>query len=177
MRSLWGVRLFHREIAGSPEVPACYRTPGLPFLCAAVHDVGLGEIHGGDFVGGFELAEGEGEAFADAVVVDGEDVGTAEAEDEEHFDGPAAYATNCGEMLDDGFVGHTTDASEGGDGSVEGFGGEVAEGEGLVVGEAGCAKLLVGAVEEMLCGEVLVAGDGVEAFEQAAVDGCGGFAM
>ena len=51
-------------------------------LCAAVHDVGLGQIHRCDFVGGFEFAEGEGEAFANAVVVDGENVGAAKAEDE-----------------------------------------------------------------------------------------------
>ena len=177
MRSLGGVRFFHGEVAGSPEVPACYRTPGLPFFCAAVHDVGFGEIHGGDFVGGFEFAEGEGEAFADAVVVYGEDVGAAEAEDEEHFDGPAPDAAYCGEVLDDGFVGHPTDADEGGDGAIDGFCGEVSESEGLVVGEAGGAELLVGAVEKMLGGEVLVGGDGVEAFEQAAVDGGGCFAV
>ena len=65
------------EVAGAPEVPAGDGGPGLPFFCAAVHDVGFGEVHGSDFVGWFELAEGEGEAFADAVVVDREDVGTA----------------------------------------------------------------------------------------------------
>ena len=46
------------------------------------------------FVGGLELAEGEGEAFADAVVAGGEDVGAAEAEDEQHLDGPAADAAD-----------------------------------------------------------------------------------
>jgi hypothetical protein len=60
-------------------------------------------------------------------------------------------------VFDDGFVGHAADAGEGGDGAVEGFGGEVAEGEGLVGGEAGGAELLVGAVEDLL-GEG-VAGD------------------
>ncbi len=39
-----------------------------------------------------------------------------------------------------------------GDGAIDGFGGEVAEGEHLVFGEAGGAELLVGAVEEMLRG-------------------------
>ena len=165
------------EVAGAPEVPAGDGAPGLPFFCAAVHDVGFGEVHGGDFVGGFEFAEGEGEAFADAVVVDGEDVGAAEAEDEEHLDGPAADAADLGEVLDDGFVGHTADAGEGGDGAVEGLGGEVAEGEGLVVGEAGGAELLVGAVEQVLGGEVLVGCDRVEGFKQAAVDGGGGLAV
>ena len=119
------------EVAGSPEVPAGDCAPGCHFF-ARVNDVGFGEVHGGDFVGGFELAEGEGEAFADAVVGDGQDVGAAEAEDEEHFHGPFADAADLGEVLDDGFVGHAADGFEIGDGAVEGFGGEVAEGEGLV---------------------------------------------
>ncbi len=59
------------EVAGSPEVPTGDGAPGLPFFCSALHGVGFGEVHGSDFVSGFELAEGEGEAFADAVVVDG----------------------------------------------------------------------------------------------------------
>ena len=49
----------------------------MPFFGSADHDIGLGEVHGGDFVGGFEFAEGEGEAFTDAVVGDREDVGAA----------------------------------------------------------------------------------------------------
>ena len=149
-----------------------------------MHLVGFGEVERGDLVGGLELAEGEGEAFADAVVGDGEDVGAAEAEDEEHLDGPAADAADLGEVLDDVLVGHAADAGESGDGTVDGLGGEVAEGEGLVVREAGGAELLVGCVEEVLCGEVLgltggsaFGGDGIEAFEEAAVDGGGGFAV
>ena len=43
--------------------------------------------------------------------------------------------------------------------------------------EAGGAELLVGAVEEVLRGEVLVACDGIEAFEETSVDGGGGFAV
>jgi hypothetical protein len=82
------------------------------------------------------------------------------------------------EVFDDGFVGHATDAGEGGDGAVDGFGGEVAEGEGFVVGEAGGAELLVGAVEEVMgIGVIADTADGMEAFEQAAVDGGGGFAV
>lgn len=148
-----------------------------------MHDVGFGEIHGSDFVGGLELTEGEGEAFADAVVVDGEDVGTAEAEDQEHFNGPSAYAANLYEMFDDGFVGHAADVFEIGDGAVDGLCGEIAEGEHLVFGEAGSAELLVGAVEEVLRAGMVwfsVGGDAadvVEAFDHAAMDGGGGFAV
>jgi len=80
-------------------------------------------------------------------------------------------------VLDDGFVRHTADTGKGRDGAIEGFGGEVAEGKGLVVREAGGSELLVGAFEEVLGSEMFVGGDGVEAFEQAAVDGGGGFAV
>ena len=155
----------------------------MPFFCAAVHLVGLGEVHGGDFVGGFEFAEGEGEAFADSVVVYGKDVGAAEAEDEEHLDGPAADASDLGEMFDDGFVGHATDVFEIGDGAVDGLGGEIAEGEHLVFGEAGGAELFVGAFEELLRGGVgsgacgFECHGGREGFNHAAVDGGGGFAV
>ena len=123
--------------------------------------------------------EGEGEAFADAVVAGGEDVGAAEAEDEEHFYCPAADATDLGEVLDDGFVGHAADAGEGGDGAVEGFGGEVAESEGLVGGEAGGAELRGGDVEDLLGGGVDGGerGHGLKAGDEAGVDGGGGFAV
>ena len=166
------------EVAGAPEIPGGDGAPGLPAFGSGTDEVGFGEVERGDFVVGLELAEGEGEAFADAVVVDGEDVGPAEAEEEHHLDGPFADAANLGEVGDDVVVGHATDAGEGGDGAVEGFGGEVAEGEGFVVGEASGAELVVGAVEQVLGREVGIgAAEWVEGFEQAAVDGGGGLAM
>jgi antitoxin component of MazEF toxin-antitoxin module len=171
------------EVAGAPQVPACDRAPGGPLAGAFFHVGGFGEQCGCELGFRLETLEGEGEAFADAVVAGGEDVGAAEAEHEEHFDRPAADAADLGEVLDDVVVGHAADAGEGGDGAVEGLGGEVAEGEGFVVGEAGGAKLLVGAVEEVLRVEVdgvavgLDAGDEDEAFKQAAVDGGGGLAV
>jgi len=168
-----------REVAGPPEIPTGDGAPGRPLFCAAFHIGGFGEEIGGDFDCGLEALEGKGEAFADAVVAGGEDVGAAEAEDEEHFDGPFADAPNLGEVVNDGLVIHATNAGEGGDGAVEGFGGEVAEGEGLVGGEAGGAEFLGGGVEDLFwsgvdrrkCGHWLEAGD------QARVDGGGGFAV
>ncbi len=75
-------------------------------------------------------------------------------------------------MLDDGRVVHATDLCQGGDGAVEGFGGEVAEGEDLVVGEAGGAELRGGAVEQMLGRRVLAeAAEGLEARDHAGVEG------
>ena len=148
-----------------------------------MHFVGFGEVHWSDLVGGFEFAEGEGEAFADSIVVDRQDVGAAETEDQQHFYGPAAYASDLGEVFDDGFVGHAADVLEVGDGAVDGFRGEIAEGEHLVLGKTGGAKLLVGAFEELLrsgvgsgaCG--FECHGGREGFNHAAVDGGGSFAV
>ena len=179
---------FCGEIAGSPQVPAGYGAPGVPFFGACVHYVGFGEVGGGDFVGGFEGAEGESESLADTVVRNGKDVGPSEAEHEEHFDGPDADAADLGEVFDDLGVGHAADAGERGDGAVDGFGGEVADGEGLVVREAGLAELFVGCGDEVfgggVRGEVQAGGVGVlagngfgEAGEDSRVDGGGGFAV
>jgi hypothetical protein len=166
------------EVAGAPHIPAGDRAPGAPFFRTLFHLGGFGEVGGSDFVGWFELAEGEGEAFADAVVGDRQDIGTAEAEDEEHLDGPAADAADLGQVLDDGFVGHAADAGEGGDGAVDGLGGEVADGERFVVGEAGGAELLVWRVEEVLGRRMFAeSGDGVEAGEEFGMDGRGRLAV
>ena len=56
----------------------------------------------------------------------------------------------CGQVLDDGFVGHAADARERRHRAVEGLGGEVAQRQRLVGGEAGGAQLRVGAVENLL---------------------------
>ncbi len=86
-------------------------------------------------------------------------------------------------MLDDGFVGHAADLDEGGDSAVDGFGGEVAESEHLVFGEAGGAELFVRAVEEMLRGGMgpgacsFECQHGGEGFQETAMDRGGGFAV
>ena len=175
---LGGWELAGCQVAGAPEIPAGDGAPGCPAGGALVHHVGFGEEGGGDLLGGLEAEEGEGKAFADGVVVDRENVGAAEAEDEQHLDGPLPYPSHLREVLDDGVVGHPADAGEGRDGAVEGLGGEVAEGKGLVVRETGGAKLLVGAVEQVLGVEVDAGStDRMKAFEQAAVDGGGRLAV
>ena len=123
---------------------------GCHFWLAAPFRAGVGEVGGHDLGGWLEAEEGEGEAFADAVVGVGRTSGRPRRKISIICDGPAADAADLGQVFDDGFVGHAADAGEGGNGAVEGLGGEVAEGEGLVVGEAGGAKLLVGAVEQVL---------------------------
>lgn len=153
------------EIAGSPEVPAGDGAPGPPLFGAAQHGVWFGE-HGG--VEGFALrqtVEGEGETFADAVIGDGEDVGAAEAKDEEHLDGPRADAANCGETLDDFRVGHAADGDEGGNGAVEGLRGEIAEGFGLGGGEAAGAEHVVGRLKQVFRSGMELAERGEQAFE------------
>ena len=81
-------------------------------------------------------------------------------------------------MFDDGFVGHATDAGEGGDGAVGGFGGEIAEGEHFVFRETSGAELLIGAIEQVLGRRVVAdAADVVEALEHPAVNGGCGFAV
>ena len=78
----------------------------------------------------------------------------------------------CGEVLDDVGVGHFADGGVGGDGAVEGAGGEVAECLDFVAGDAGGAEGLVGGVEEELRGGVAA-----EVLADAAMDGGGGFAV
>ena len=133
-----------------------------------------GGEHGGVEGFGFGQAEkGEGEAFANAVVGDGEDVGAAEAEDEQHLNGPDPDAADLGEAGDDFFVGQTTDGGEGGDGAVDGFGGEVAEGFGFGGGETAGAEAVVGGFEQVFGCGVEFAEGGEQAFE----DGGGSFAV
>ena len=120
-----------------------------------------------------QAVEGEGESFADAVVGYRQHVGAAEAEDEEHVDGPGADAADLGEAFDDFFIGHAANLNEGGDGSVEGFGGEVAEGFGFGGGEAGGTEEVVWRLKQMFGRGVKFA----EGSEQAFEDGGGSFAV
>ncbi len=160
------------EIAGAPHVPGCHGSIGSPFSGAAEHDVGFGQVGSLDGPGFWELHEGEGVAFANAVVGYGEDVGPAEAEDEQHFDGPRADAADFGEAFDDVGIGHFQNGLMRGHGAIDGFGGEVAHGLDLVAGNAGGAQRVVGDREELLrCGVA------AEVLTHAAVDGGGGFAV
>ena len=166
------------EIAGAPKIPAGDRAPGCPFFGSTLHVGGLGEEVRRDLGGRLEALKREGEAFSHPVVAGGEDVRSPEAEDEHHFDGPLADAADLGKVLDDRVVCHAADTGEGWDGAVEGLGGEIAEGEGLVVGKTGGTQLGGGAVEEMLRrGVNAEAAKGFEARDHACVDGGGGLAV
>ena len=128
-----------------------------------------------EFFGVGELAFTVGDlvAAADSEVVGGEDVGTAEVEDEEHFDGPAADAFDAGEAFDEGGVVEMVAFGEGGDDAGEGFVGEVVEVGGFRAGESGGAEGgEVGARDVVGRGELA----GWKEFLEAAENGAGSFA-
>jgi hypothetical protein len=123
---------------------------------------------------GFGKAEkSECESFAHAVIGDGKNVGTAEAEDEQHLDGPGANAADGGETFDDFCIGHAADGGESGNGAVEGLCGEVAEGFGLACGKAASAEHVVRSLEQEFGRGVKFAERGKQALEY----GSGGFAV
>src|SRR5229473_7590558 len=72
-------------LEGSPHVPARDRAEGSPTFPKSQQLLGLGHVF---------LTIGYGPSFLHAEVVDGEDVGTAEIEDQEHLDGPGADAAD-----------------------------------------------------------------------------------
>ncbi len=85
------------------------------------------------------FAVGDGPAFLDAEVMDGENVGPAKAEDQKHLDGPGADAPDGDESLDKFFVGEPLGLFESGDNAFDGFLREVFHGEDFCAGEAGFA--------------------------------------
>ena len=86
------------------------------------------------------LAVGDGPAFFDAKVVDGENVGAAEAEDQKHFDGPGADAADGDEAFDEFFVGELLSFFERRNDAFDGFLCEIFHCENLCAGEAGFAQ-------------------------------------
>ena len=83
-------------LAGTPHVPTGDSAVGTPAFAESEEFLRLGHVL---------FAVGDGPAFFDAEVVDGENVGATEAEDQEHFDGPGADAADGDEALDEVFVG------------------------------------------------------------------------
>src|SRR5713101_9464978 len=118
-------------LAGAPHVPTGDGAIGAPALAEGEEFLGRGHML---------LAVGDGPAFFDAEVVDGENVGAAEAEDQKHFDGPGADAADGDEALDEFFVGEFFGLLVGGDDAVDGFLREIFHREDLCAGETGFAK-------------------------------------
>jgi len=82
----------------------------------------------------------DGPAFFHAEVVDGKNVGAAEAEDQKHFDGPCADAADGDETLDEFFVRNFLGLFEGGDDAVDGFLCKVFHSQDFCAGETGFAE-------------------------------------
>jgi len=151
-------------LEGAPHVPTGDGAVGAPAFAEGEELLGLGHVL---------FAVGDGPAFFDAEVVDGEDVGAAQTEDQEHFDGPGADAADGDQAFDEFFVGEFFGLLEGGDDAVEGFLREVFHGENFGAGEAGFAEDGLADLQHFL-GSGSAAG-GAEGFD-AAVNGGGGFA-
>src|SRR6266852_8842285 len=83
-------------LASAPHVPTGDGAVGAPTLAKGEKLLGSGHVF---------FAVGDGPTFSHAQVVDGKDVRAAEAEDQEHLDGPGADAADGSEPLDELFVG------------------------------------------------------------------------
>jgi len=149
---------------GAPHVPACDGAIWAPTLSKGEELLGLRHVL---------LAVGDRPAFFDAEVVDGEDVGAAEAEDQKHFNGPGPDAADGDEALDKLFVGELFSLFECGNYSVDGLLREVSHGEDFRAGETGIAEDGLAQLEHLFGrGRSAVAAQGLDAAE----DGGGGFA-
>ena len=151
-------------MAGAPHVPARDGAVGAPAFAESEEFFGLGLVF---------FAVGDGPAFLYAEVVDGENVGAAEAENQKHFNGPGADAADGSQALDEFFVGEFLRVFERGDDAFDCFPGEVFHCFGFGVGEAGFAEGLFAELEHFLRGGS--AACGAESFD-AAENGGGGFA-
>ena len=149
---------------GAPHIPRGDGAVGAPTLAEGEEFLGLGHVF---------LTVGDGPALLDAQVVDGENVGASEAEDQKHFDGPGADAANGDEAFDEFFVGHFFRLFMSGDDAFESFLGEILHGQDFCAGEAGFAQGVLAEFEHLFGrGRAVTAGERFNATE----DGGGGFA-
>src|SRR6266852_616086 len=151
-------------LEGAPHVPTGDGAVRAPALAEGEEFFRLGHVL---------LAVGDGPAFFDAEVVDGENVGAAEAEDQKHFDGPRANAADGDEALDELFVGELFRLFEGGDDAVYGFLREVLHAQNFRAGKTSFAENGLAQPEHLFRGRgAAVAAEGFDAAE----NGRGGFA-
>ena len=118
-------------LEGAPHVPAGDGSVGAPAFAELQEFLGLWHVL---------FAVGDGPAFFYAEVVDRENVGTAEPEDQKHFNGPGADAAYGDEALDQLFVGEFFGLFERGDDAGDGLLREVFHGQDFCAGEPGFAK-------------------------------------
>jgi hypothetical protein len=115
----------------APHVPTGDGAIGTPAFAKGEEFFGLGHS---------PFAVGDGPAFFYAEIVDGEDVGTAEIENQKHFDGPGADAADGDEAFDEFIVGELFGLLAGRNDAFEGFSGEIFHGEHFCAGQAGFAE-------------------------------------
>src|SRR6266581_8916593 len=109
-------------LAGAPHVPTGDGAIGAPALAESEEFLGLGHVL---------FAVGDGPTLPNAEVVDGENVGAAEAEDQKHLDGPGPDAADGNEAFDELFVGQFVGFFERRDDAFDGFLCEIFHGENL----------------------------------------------
>ena len=120
-------------VAGAPHVPGSDGAVGTPAFAESQEFFGFGLVL---------FAVGDGPAFLHAEVVDGENVGATEAEDQKHFHGPCADAADGSQAFDEFLVGEFLRVIEGGDDAFDCLFGEVFHGQNFCAGEAGFAQSL-----------------------------------
>ena len=151
-------------MAGPPHVPTGDGAIGTPAFAESEQLFWLGFVL---------FAVGDGPAFLYAKVVDGKHVGTAEAKNQKHFDGPGADAAHRNKTLDQLFVGELMGLLESGDNAFDRFEGQVFHGENFCAGKAGFAESGFAKLEHLLGrGRAAIAAKSFDAVE----DGGGGFA-
>src|SRR6266481_989535 len=149
---------------GAPHVPTGDGAVRAPTFAEGQKFLGLGHVF---------FAVSDGPAFFHAEVVDGKNVGAAEAEDQKHFDGPCADAADGDETLDEFFVRNFLGLFEGGDDAVDGSLCKVFHSQDFCAGETGLAKDGLAELEHFLrSGGAAGGAEGLD----AAVNGGGGFA-
>src|SRR6266851_1361179 len=118
-------------LAGAPHVPTGDGAIGAPALAEGEELLGRGHVL---------LAVGDGPALPDPEVVDGENVGAAEPEDQKHLDGPGPDAADGDEAFDELFVGQFVGVFERRDDAFDGLLGQIFHGLNLCAGEASFAQ-------------------------------------
>src|SRR6266566_626035 len=99
-------------LAGAPHIPTGDGAVGTPALAEGKEFLGLGHVL---------FAVGNGPALSDAEVMDGENVGAAEPEDQKHLDGPGPDAADGNKALDELFVGQFVGFFQRRDDAFDGF--------------------------------------------------------
>jgi hypothetical protein len=149
-------------LEGPPHVPAGDGAVGSPLFAEGQEFLGFGHVL---------LAVGDGPALFYPEVVDGEDIGATQIENQEHLDSPGADAADRDQTLDELFVGHFPGLLARGDDTFERFAREIFHGQDLCTGKTGFAECELAELEHLLRrGRAIGAAQGLDAGE----DGGGG---